>query len=107
MGLQGSAQLRDLGSIQSPGRKFFQGTQSNAIGLTESSIDGAGFGHTHFGVVEDEGRDVTGMGIAITNEATALGGLIDRRLKDPEVLFGATQGERRLDMNTGTMFSCC
>ena len=103
MGLQGSAQLRDLGSIQSPGRKFFKGTEGDAIGLPQSSIDGAGFGHTHFGVVEDEGRDVAGVGIAITNEATALGGLIDGGLKDPEVLLGATQGQHGLNLDARAM----
>ena len=75
---------------ESGGRKFFEGTEADAIGLTEGAIDGSGFGHTHFGVVEDQGRDVPGMGIAITNKPATLGGLVDRSLKDPKVLLGVT-----------------
>ena len=73
MGLEGPAQLRDLLSIQSPGRQFFKRTEGDAIGLAQGAIDGAGFGHAHLGVVKDEGGDVTGMGIAIADEAAALG----------------------------------
>jgi len=92
-GLQGPAQLRDLLGTQSPGGKFFERAEGDAIGLTEGTIDGARFGHAHLGVVEDEGGDIAGMGIAIANEATAVGGLIDGGLEDPEVLLGATQRE--------------
>jgi len=106
VGLQGSAQLRDLGSIQSPGGKFFEGAQGDAIGLPQGAIDGAGFGHTHFGVVKDEGRDVAGMGIAITNEATTLGGLIDGGLEDPEVLFGAAKRKHWLSPYAATIVFC-
>jgi len=87
VGLQGSAQLRDLGSIQSPGGKFFEGAQGDAIGLPQGAIDGAGFGHAHLGMVEDERGDVAGMGVPIADEAAAVGGLIDGGLEDPEVLF--------------------
>ena len=103
MGLQGSAQLRDLLSIQSPGGKFFQRAEGNAIGLPQGAIDGAGFGHTHLGVVEDEGRHITGMGIAIADEATALGGLIDGSLEDPEVLLGTTQGQYGFNLDASAM----
>ena len=88
---------------ESGGRKFFEGTEANAIGLTEGAINGTGFGHTHFGVVKDQGRDIAGMGIAITDEAATLRGLIHRRLEDPEVLLGTAEGEDGLDMDTGTM----
>ena len=36
------------------------------------------------------------MGIAVADEATTLGRLIDGGLEDPEVLLGAAQSYRRL-----------
>jgi hypothetical protein len=53
-------------------------------------------------VVEDEGGDVAGMGIAIADEAAAVGGLIDGGLEDPEVLLGATQSEHWFCLNSCT-----
>ena len=99
MGLHGAAQLGDLLSIQSPGGKHFKGAEGNTIGLTEGAVDGASFGHTHLSVVKDQWRHVAGMGIAITNEPTTLGGLIDGGLEDPEVLLGATQGQHGLNLD--------
>jgi len=46
--------------------------QANAVSLAQGSIDGAGFGHAHLGVVEDQGRNIAGMGVAVADEATAL-----------------------------------
>jgi len=53
-------------------------------------------------VVEDEGGDVAGMGIAIADEAAAVGGLIDGGLEDPEVLLGATQLKHWFCLNSCT-----
>jgi len=39
------------------------------------------------------------MGIAIADEATAVGGLIDGGLEDPEVLLRATQREDRFHLD--------
>jgi hypothetical protein len=47
-------------------------------------------------VVEDEGGDVAGMGIAIADKAAALGGLIDGGLEDPEALLGPAKWQNRL-----------
>jgi len=105
--LQGPAQLRDLPRGQRPGWQLFQGAESDAIGLAQGAIDGSGFGHAHLGVVEDEGGDVTGMGIAIADEAAAVGRRIDGGLEDPKVFLGATQGQHRLNLDTGTAVPRC
>jgi hypothetical protein len=42
------------------------------------------------------------MGIAIADEAAAVGGLIDGGLEDPKVLLGATQGQHGLNLDAGT-----
>jgi hypothetical protein len=38
-------------------------------------------------VVEDQGRNIAGMGVAKAHEATALGRSIDNSFEDPEVLL--------------------
>ena len=70
--LQGAAQQGYLLGTQAPGRELFKRAQANAVGLAKGAIDGAGFGHAHFGVVEDQGRDIAGMGVAVADEAAAL-----------------------------------
>ena len=99
--------MRDLLSLQSPGRKFFERAKGDAIGFTQGVIDGAGFGHPHLGVVEDQGRDVAGMGITVPNKPTTFGGLIDSSLEDPEVLLGATEGNLGLDLDTSAVVPRC
>jgi hypothetical protein len=49
--------------------EFFDRTEPDAIGLTEGAVDGASFGDAHLGAV-DQGRDVGGIGISISDEAT-------------------------------------
>jgi hypothetical protein len=39
------------------------------------------------------------MSVAVAHEASALGRLVDGGLENPEVLFGATQGKHRLNLN--------
>jgi len=56
-------------------------------------------------VVEDEGRDVAGMGIAIADEPAALRGFIDGGLEDPEALLGAAEGQHRFGRNPTTLIS--
>jgi hypothetical protein len=72
-GLQSAAQDRDLVRGQGPGRKLFEGAEGDAVGLAQGAVDGAGFGHAHFGMVEDQGGNIAGMGIAVADEAPALG----------------------------------
>lgn len=90
-GLQGPTQLRNLLRGEHPRGKLFDRAEGNAVGLAQGSIDGAGFGHTHLGMVENQGRDISGMSVAVTHEAAALGRFVDRGLKDPKVFFRATE----------------
>jgi hypothetical protein len=71
--LESPAQLGDLLGVQGPRCEFFEGAERDAIGLAQGAVDGAGFGHTHLGVVEDERRDVAGVGVAVPDEPSALG----------------------------------
>ena len=48
--------------------KFLDRTESDAVGLAEGAVDGASFGDTHLGAV-DQGRDVGGIGVAVADEA--------------------------------------
>jgi len=89
--LQRAPQYRDLLGVYPPRGKFLEGAERNPVGLTEGPVDGARFGHPHLGVVEDQGRDVAGMGVAITDKAAALRRLVHSRFEDPEVLLGSAQ----------------
>ena len=95
MGLQGSAQLRDLLEREGPRWEFLDGAKGDAIGFAEGAVDSAGFGHAHLSMVEDERRDIAGMGIAVAHEAAALRRFIDGGFEDPIVLFGTTQLQDR------------
>jgi hypothetical protein len=66
---------------------IFRRAQANAVSLAQGAIDGAGFGHAHFGVVEDQGRNIAGMSVAVADEAAALGRFIDNGFENPEVLL--------------------
>ncbi|MBZ5672283.1 MAG: hypothetical protein LAO04_21500 [Acidobacteriia bacterium] len=105
--LQRPAQHRDLLGTQAPRRKLFERAEANAIGLAQGTVDRTGFGHAHLSVVEDQGRNVSWMGVTVADEATAFQKLENRCFKDPEILFRSTKVEDRLDMNTGTVLSCC
>jgi len=103
--LQGPAQEGNLCWRQGPRGQLLKGAKGDAIGLAEGSVDGAGFSHTHLGMVEDEGRDVAGVGIAVTDKAAALGRLVDSGFEDPEVLVRSTKWEDRLCQNPTAMVS--
>jgi len=85
--LQSAAQRWYLIGTQAPRRELFERAQANAVRLAQGAIDGAGFGHAHFGVVEDQGRNIAGIGVAKAHEAAALGRFIDNSFEDPEVLL--------------------
>ena len=85
--------------VQGPGRKLLNRAKGDAIGLAQSTIDGASLGHSHLGVVEDKRRDVARVGVAIAHEPATLGRLVDRGFEDPEVLLRPAQGKHRLGMN--------
>ncbi len=90
MGLKGATKGRQLFGIQGVRRQLLKRTEPDAVCLAQGSIYCSGFSHAHLGVVEDQGRDVPRVGIAIADEATALGGLVDGGLEDPEILLGTT-----------------
>jgi hypothetical protein len=71
------------------------------------AIDGAGFGHAHSGVAEDEKRNIAGMSITVADEATAPRRFEDSVLEDPEILLGATQSQHRLNLDPRTMAGFC
>jgi hypothetical protein len=56
-------------------------------------------------VVEDEGRDVAGMGVAIADEAAALGRLVDGSFEDPEAFLRSTQRQHRFRLDACTAIS--
>jgi len=97
--LQSSPKLRNLPRCECPGWQFFHRAEGNAVCLAQGAIDGTGFGHAHLGMVEDQGRDIAGIGIAVAHKATALGALENRRFEHPEVLFGTTERDNRFSMN--------
>ena len=101
-GLQAPTEFRNLLWAEGPGRKLFQRAQSHAVSFAQGAIDGAGFGHAHLGMVENQGRDIAGMGITITNKAPALGRFIDRGFEHPKVLFGVAEGKNGLGHNPPT-----
>jgi len=59
-------------------------TQSDSVGLAQSSIDGSGFGNTHLSA-KDEGRNVGRISVAVSNEPSGRRALVDRGLKNPAV----------------------
>ena len=73
------------------------------MGRAEGAVDGSGFGHAHLGVVENQGRNIAGMGFPVAGEPTAFGRFIDRGLEDPAVLLGAAQRQQRLDLDARAM----
>jgi hypothetical protein len=85
--LQGAAEGGNLLGRQGPGRKLFERTEGDAVGFAQGAIDGAGFGHAHLGVVEDQRRNIARMSVSKAHEAAALRRLVDRRFEDPEVLL--------------------
>jgi hypothetical protein len=62
--------------------KFLDRAESDTVGLSESAVDGAGLSNAQLGAV-DQGRDVGGIGVAVTDEATGARRLVNGRLKDP------------------------
>jgi hypothetical protein len=105
-GLQAPTEFRNLLRAECPRRKLFERAEGNAIGLAQGSIDGAGFGHAHLSVVENQGRNVTGMGVTVPNKAAALGRFIDGGLEHPKVLLGPTEGKHWLSRYPSAAVFC-
>ena len=92
-GLQTPTELRNLLGGECPRGKLFERAEGNAVGLAQGAIDGAGFGHAHLGMVENQGRDIARVSVAVAHEASAFGRFENCRLEHPKVLFGATERE--------------
>jgi hypothetical protein len=90
-----------------PRGNLFHRAEGNAIGLAQGTIDGAGFGHAHLGMVEDQRRNIARMSVAVAHEATALGRFIDRGFEDPEVPCGTTQRKHWFSLNSCTLLLQC
>jgi len=86
-GLQAPTEFGNLLGAECPRRKLFERAEGNAIGLAQGTVNRTGFGHAHLSVVEDEGGDVAGMGIAIAHKPPACGGLVNSGFEHPEVLL--------------------
>jgi hypothetical protein len=76
--------------------KLFERTESDAVGLAEGAVDGAGFGDAHLGAV-DQRRNVGGGGVPVTDEAARTGRLVDGCLENPPVERGITKFTHRLN----------
>ncbi len=94
-------------SSQGPRRQLLERAEGNAVGLAQGAIDGAGFGHPHFGIIEDEGGNIAGMSVAVANEASAFERLIDGSFENPEILPRLAEGEYRLRMDAATLAALC
>jgi hypothetical protein len=79
----GSISIRRLDERRT-GTEFFDRTQTDAVGLAKGAVDGSCLGDAHLGTT-DEGRDVRGISISISDEAARAGAFVDGGLEDPAV----------------------
>ena len=92
-----------LGSCRhAKGSDFLDRAGADAISLSQSSINGAGFGHTHFGTVHQR-RDIGGIGIAVADKAFARPRSEYRGLKGPALCSRITEGGYWLNVDTGAV----
>ena len=101
------AQSGDLFGSQGSRTQFLGRAEGDGVGLAQGAVDGAGFGHAKFSVIEDERRDVAGVSVAVTDEAAAFGRLEDGGFEDPEILLGAAEGQDGLGVDAGAMVPPC
>jgi hypothetical protein len=103
--LQSPAQQRYLLGTQAPRGKLFERAEANAVGLAQGAIDGAGFGHAHLGIIENQKRGIAGMSVAVANKAAAPRRFEDCRVEHPEVLFRPTLGEHWFSRDPSTVIA--
>jgi hypothetical protein len=70
---------------------FLDRAESDAVGFAQGTIDGTRFGYTHFSAA-DKRRNIGWISIAITNEAFARFGFIDRSLECPALCRRLAEG---------------
>jgi hypothetical protein len=103
--LQGSTQSGKLFGTEGPRAQLLHRAEGDAVGLAQGAINGARFGHAKFGVVEDKRRNITRVRVAVTHEAAAFGRLEDGGFEDPEILFGAAEGQDGFGVDADAMVS--
>jgi len=68
------------------GSNFFNGANSDSVGLAQSTVNGASFRYAHFSAV-DKKRDIGRIGVAVTDEVLCLG-FEYGCLENPTIRFG-------------------
>src|SRR5438309_4340684 len=92
-----------LGSCRhANGSDFLDRADADAIRLSQSSINGAGFGHPHFGTVHQR-RDIGGIGIAVPDKSFARPRSEYCGLKGPALCSRIAKGGYWLNVNTGAV----
>src|SRR5438477_4495831 len=72
-----------LGSCRhAKGSDFLDRADADAVRFSQSSINGPGFGHPHFGTMHKR-RDIGGIGIAVADKALAVSRCVNCRFKCP------------------------
>jgi hypothetical protein len=71
---------------------------ADAVGLAQGAIDGTGFGHLHLGPADERG-DVGRVGVAVTDEAPAAFGPVDRGLECPALWRRLAKWLNRLNLD--------
>jgi hypothetical protein len=84
-----------------------RGQAGSSFEQAEGAVDGTRFGHAHFGVVEDHGRYIAGMGVAKADPARALRCFVNGGLEDPAVFLRTTQSKRWLNVNSSAAVPLC
>ena len=94
LGAIGGSRLDGLGRPA----EFLDRAEADAVGFAERPIDGPGFGDAHFGAA-DKRRDVGGIGIAVSDEASRTAGLVNCRFEDPSVCSRLRELQHGFDIN--------
>ncbi len=86
--------------------KLFDRAETNAIGFSKCSVNGAGFGYPQLGTANN-GRDIGGIGITEADEAFRTAGLEHRSFKNPTIAGWVAEGREQLCPNALTAASLC
>src|SRR5690348_16583581 len=81
-------------------------TEADAVGLPQSTVDGAGFRNAHFGAA-DEWGNVRRIGIAKPHETTRATRLANGALKDPAARNGIAETLQLLNAHFDASFALC
>jgi hypothetical protein len=84
------------------GSDFLNRADADAVGLAQSSVDRPGFGHTHFGAM-DQGRDIGRIGITVADEAPACLRLENSSSEYPPKVSGIARFQNWAAMDASTV----